>query len=225
MTFQTMQDRLNDRIAGWGGATFPTNREKRYLNDGLTEFARMTHILQKQDTVTLTANTALFAFPIATGVASVLRVWRAAWNGKVLTPRDTRWMDTHYGTGWRDATGPDLTCILTDSEDRTKIRVYPKIDTAANLAGKSLVLEYSYLPSELAAPADECPLSEYYARAPIEYAVWSALRDAVQSKQSIGWAQEARTEFLRLAGAARAEVNRGMFHEWNAHVAPSIYER
>lgn len=223
MTFSEMQSRLDSRIKGHGNLTWSLTDKKRYLNDGYTEFARLTHYLRKQSTVTITADDALYAFPTVTGVASALKVFRADWDGTVLTPRSTRWMDTYIGTDWRDAEGATLSYILTDTEDVAQIRVYPMIDTAANVGSKVLTIEYSYIPSDMTSDSDTCALGETYSVAPVEYAVWMCLEDAVQSKQNPGMGDRAYMRFKSLVGSARAEVNAGLFHHHNRHITPQTF--
>ena len=222
LTFLQMQTRLNDRISGYGNLTFPDARKKYYLNDGYVEFARISHILWKQSTITIAVDDALYAFPTATGGASVNKIWRATWDGKVLPVKSTAWMDKYIGTGWRDTKTADIQYVLTDSEDRSQIRIYPMIDLIGDITGKTFYVEYSYLPSDMSSDSDTCALPAPYDHAPIEYAVSMCLEDAVQSKQNPMMGDRALQNFWRYVGAARTEVHLGKFGDSTAHVTPPV---
>lgn len=220
MTFSEMQTRVEDRLRAYGNLTWGDTEIKRYINDGYVEFARLTHICRKQSNVTITADTALFAFPTVTGVGSYLKVWRAEWDDKVLVVRDTSWMDAYMSSGWRDTKGTTLSYIMTDGEDRAKIRVYPMIDDSDDIGSKVLTIEYSYIPSSMSLDSDACLLPAEYSTAPVEWACSFLQEDSVQSQQNPGMGDRAEQRFFRMVRAAKRDVHDGMFFDDNEHAGP-----
>jgi len=222
MTFATMQTRVQKKLRSFGDITWDATEIKQAINDGYWEFCRITHILQKRDYVTITHNTATFSLPETPTsgtdtVSSIIKVWNASWRlvdspytETPLTVMSTRKMDRIVGD-WRSATGENVQYVLTDAADISKITIYPMIDTAAHAAERKLYVNYSYLPVEMSATSDTPGFAEAYHMACVEYAVSTLKEDDVQSKQDPFMGDRAMIRFYRLAAAAKAQVNAGMF--------------
>ena len=127
-------------------------------------------------------------------------------------------MDQRYGAGWRDSEASEPMFVMTDTEDRAKIRIYPRVDTVAHVGTTTLLIEYSYIPTDMDGTVTNCPLPDLYAPAAVEFAVSACLEDAVQSKQNPLLGDRAARQFERMVLAARSEVNRGLFGEPDPHV-------
>lgn len=221
-TFTQLQSDVTRRLRAYGNLTWTTDDIQQELNNGYTEFCRLTHIAQKQSEVTIAINTAQYAFPSPTGVSSVLRIWRAEWDERVLTPTSTRKMDRYYGGTWRTATGSTLQYIMTDSEDRTKIRIYPIIDDSDNIGSLTLKVDYSYIPSDMSATTDTPAIPAIYHNALVDYAVSQLQEMPVQSKQNPFMGDRAIMSFWRHVGSAKGDVTVGLVHDYDSHLYPEI---
>jgi hypothetical protein len=206
------------RLRAYGGLTWDSTEIGAEINAGYQEFCRITHILRDTATVTVAANDALYAMPTVTGVAKILRIWRAEWDGRVLEVVKTYDMDRASGGSWRTATGSTLMYVMTDAEDPAQIRVHPMIESASYIGSLVLNIDYSYLPSAMtsgspAIPEQYHPALEWWAVAQLqELPVKANQRPAMGDRASMHW--------NRYVGSAKAEVMEGLMHNYDTHVFP-----
>ncbi len=222
-TFTQLQASVTRRLRAQGNLTWTPDDIQVEINNGYREFCRLTHIAQDQSEVTIAINTAAYAFPSPTGVSSVLRIWRAEWDERLLIPVSTRKMDRAYGGQWRTNTGSTLEYIMTDSEDRTKFRIYPIIDDSDNIGSLKLKVDYSYVPSDLSATTDVPAIPTIYHNALVDYAVSQLQELPVQSKQNPFMGDRAMMSFWRYVGSAKGDVTVGLINDSDSHIYPDTY--
>jgi hypothetical protein len=222
MTFTQLQDNVTRRLRAYGNLVWTADEIKEEINNGYSEFCRLTHIAQKQTEVTVAINTSQYALPSPTGVSVVLRIWRAEWDERVLGIMSTRTMDRSLGGTWRTATGSTLEYVMTDSEDRTKIRIYPIIDDSDNIGTLKLKVDYSYIPSDLSATTDTPAIPANYHLALVDYAVAQLQELPVQSKQNPGMGDRAMMSFWRYVGSAKYDTSVGLIHDYRSQVIPQV---
>jgi len=221
-TFAELVTSVTRKLRAHGGLTWDAQDIEAELNAGYQEFCRVTHILRDTAAIAVTANDALYALPTGSTVSEVLGVWRAEWDGVLLRPVSTRWMDRRYGGSWRTDTGESLSYYLTDAEDPVQLRVYPMISSADNIGTLTLNVDYSYIPAKMG--AGDSPLIPVKFHPALEWWAVSQLQEQpVQSKQNPLMGDRALIHWWRYIGAAKMDVANGQMQEYGAHVRPVVY--
>ena len=212
MTFLELQNSARNVLRSYGQIRFSDAELKSEINIGYKEFVRMSHILWKQATLDIVADTATYDVP-----SDLAFLYRMEWDGKKIEPITVEQMDRLHGNDWRTATSSGVQNALMDHESPGKLRVYP-ILSDDDYDGE-LSIDYVYMPTDMTVDGDEPDFSAVYHLALVHYAVSVLQMKEVQSAQQPAISRQFHyPEFMKYVNRAKVSTVTGVIVNRDSHV-------
>ena len=135
-TLSVLRKNVKDITRDYGQRTWSDSLIDARINEGYSEFSRMTHVLRKTGKITIVPNIPTYSLP-----SDTLQVNRFEWNDIPIPVSSEMEMDDLFGIGWRTATGggfktvtgSSIQRIMQDNQGEGTIRIYPRIANSDNI--------------------------------------------------------------------------------------------